>query len=55
MENEQSKDREVVFCFLTREELFCDLHEVVVVGVGHVELTRCELRIVSQVNTWSET
>ena len=30
-----------------------DLHEVVVVGVGHVELTRRELRIVGQVNTYN--
>lgn len=35
-----------------REEAFGDLHEVVVVGIGHIELAHGELRIVREIDAF---
>ena len=39
---------------LTGDKFLCDGHEVVVVGIGHVELTSGELWVVGQINTCRE-
>lgn len=45
--------RSLTSALLTRKKFFCYFHQVIVVGVGHVELACSELGIVGQVNAWS--